>query len=286
MDHNYTGAPMPPGFYNMDCMKAMKGFPDGFFDLAIVDPPYGDGNLSGGVQSLRGTVQQVPQWNRFGQRFDRYKQTGVQSAGGGVARKGPLPPGPERTGGTWAEKYGKKIIAWDVAPEQSYFNELFRVSRNQIIWGGNYFNLPPTRCFLIWRKPITDTFSMAMAEYAWTSFNANAKVWEGAATGNAKNPRFHPTQKPIALYSWILNLYAKPGMKILDTHVGSASSLIACHRHGLEYWGYEIDPVYYQKASERLEKEKSQISVFDIIEDSGEQMSITPDENGLTPVLY
>lgn len=251
----------------MDCMKGMKGFPDKFFDLAIVDPPYGDGNSSGGVQSLLGAVQQVPQWNRFGQRFDRYKQTGVQSAGG-VAREGSLPPGPERTGGTWAEKYGKKIIAWDVAPGKEYFDELFRVSRNQIIWGGNYFQLPPTRCFLIWRKPITETFSMAMAEYAWTSFNANAKVWEGAAMGNAKNPRFHPTQKPVRLYQWILGLFAQPGMRILDTHVGSASSLVACQRAGYtDYWGFEIDEHYYQLANERLERERAQVSLFDMMDD-------------------
>ena len=186
---------------------------------------------------------------------------------GGVAREGQLPPGPERTGGTWAEKYGKKIIAWDVAPGKQYFDELFRVSRNQIIWGGNYFQLPPTRCFLIWRKPITESFSMAMAEYAWTSFNANAKVWEGAAMGNQKNPRFHPTQKPVRLYQWILGLFAQPGMKILDTHCGSASSLVACQRAGYtDYWGFEIDENYYRMANERLERERAQVSLFDMLD--------------------
>lgn len=100
---------------------------------------------------------------------------------------------------------------------------------------------------------------MAMCEYAWTSFNDNAKLFACAPQGTAKERRFHPTQKPIALYTWILNLYAKEGYKILDTHVGSASSLIACYRAGLEYWGFETHKGYYQKATERLETEKAQM---------------------------
>lgn len=104
---------------------------------------------------------------------------------------------------------------------------------------------------------------MAMAEYAWTSLKGNAKVFECAPQGNKTDKRFHPTQKPIALYEWILSRYAKPGMKILDTHVGSASSLIACHRAGLDYWGFEIDETYYKAAKERLEREKMQVSLFD-----------------------
>ena len=103
---------------------------------------------------------------------------------------------------------------------------------------------------------------MAMAEYAWTSFKTNAKVFEAAPQGTTKEQRFHPTQKPVALYSWILDKYATKGMKILDTHVGSASSLVACERAGLDYWGFEIDPVYYEKAKERLQNEKSQMNLF------------------------
>lgn len=171
--------------------------------------------------------------------------------------------GAERTGGTWAGKYGKKIIAWDVAPGKEYFDELFRVSRNQIIWGGNYFELPPTRCFLIWEKYIPENFSMAMCEYAWTSFSGNAKIFKCQPQGTKDDPRFHPTQKPVALYSWILSRYAKPGNKILDTHAGSASSLVACHRAGFDAWGFEIDPDYYAAASERLERERSQVTLFD-----------------------
>ena len=152
----------------------------------------------------------------------------------------------------------KKIISWDVAPEQSYFDELFRVSQNQIIWGGNYFQLPPTRCFLIWRKTnVPQNFTMSMAEYAWTSFNDNAKVFDFSAVGIPG--RFHPTQKPAELYKWILSRYAKPGYKILDTHVGSAASLEACYDLGLDYVGFEIDEEYYARATARLEEAKAQI---------------------------
>lgn len=159
------------------------------------------------------------------------------------------------------EKIRKKIVSWDYAPGEDYFNELFRVSTNQIIWGGNYFSLPPNRCFLVWRKTnIPENFTMAMAEYAWCSFNDNAKVVDLSSLGIAD--RFHPTQKPIALYEWVLSRFSKPGDKILDTHVGSASSLIACERAGLPYVGFELDPDYYRKAVDRLENERAQMSLF------------------------
>lgn len=179
----------------------------------------------------------------------------------------------------------KKIITWDVAPGEEYFKELFRVSRNQIIWGGNYFYLPPTRCFLIWRKlTISESFSMAMAEYAWTSFNDNAKVFEYAPQGKG-NERFHPTQKPVALYEWILNKYAKEGDVILDTHVGSASSLVACHRTGHKFVGFEIDETYYKLAKKRLDAELSQVNIFDFVKDQNEngiQMTLFDGEVGET----
>lgn len=153
----------------------------------------------------------------------------------------------------------KKIIAWDTAPSQEFFDELFRVSRNQIIWGGNYFWLPPCRCFLVWRKlSISESFTMAMAEYAWTSFtgqNANAKVFEHAPQGNPNDPRYHPTQKPIELYTWILRLFAKEGDTIFDPMMGSESSRIAAYKMGYDYTGCEIDPVYFQKGEERFKRE-------------------------------
>jgi len=153
------------GFYNMDCIEGMSKIPDKYFQLAIVDPPYG------------GTEEETKA---------------------------------ERRGGDWAAKYGEHIKEWDIAPKPEYFTELFRISENQVIWGGNYFRLPPTRCFLIWRKPtMSETFSMAMCEYAWTSFRENAKVFEYAPHAQKGETRIHPTQKPIPLYEWILSRYAK-----------------------------------------------------------------------------
>ena len=132
--------------------------------------------------------------------------------------------------------------------------------------GGNYFELPPTRCFLIWRKlSISENFSMAMCEYAWTSFNDNAKVFEYTPQGRPSDNRFHPTQKPVALYEWILNRYAKEGDKILDTHVGSGSSLIACRNTNHKYVGFEIDADYYRLAKERIDRESAQMNIFDFM---------------------
>lgn len=162
----------------------------------------------------------------------------------------------ERTGGTWAAKYGTSIRNWDIAPSDEYFKELFRVSRNQIIWGGNYFNLPPTRCFLIWQKHIPENFTMAMCEYAWTSFDANAKLFKYTSVGKKNDPRIHPCQKPIALYKWLLERYAKPGDKILDTHLGSASSAIAAWELDFDFTGIEIDNDYYESAVKRFENYK------------------------------
>lgn len=222
--------------YNMDCMVAMKEFPNKFFDLAVVDPPYGGGAKVDAEEAFNGAIQ-----GRFGGRFEKYIKA-------------------DRRGGTWAEKYGTNIKHWDIAPTKEYFDELFRVSENQIIWGGNYFQLPPTRCFLIWKKlTISENFTMAMAEYAWTSFNSNAKVFEYQPQDSA---RFHPTQKPVALYAWIFKNYAKQGMKILDTHLGSGSSRIAAYDAKLDFYGYEIDKTYFDKQEERFNKHISQISLF------------------------
>lgn len=194
------------GFYNMDCMQGMAQFPDNYFALAIVDPPYGI-NISHNIG------------RRAGEKPSEYKK-----------------------------------VDWDKeTPTEEYFKELFRVSKKQVIWGGNYFTLPPTKCFLIWRKPqITENVTFSMCEYAWTSLQGTSKEWIGVS--NEKD-RIHPTQKPVALYKWILSRYAKPGDIILDTHVGSASSLIACYRMGYKYVGFELDTEYYNHAKKRLDKE-------------------------------
>lgn len=207
-------------FINCDCMDGMRMFPDNYFDLAIVDPPYGGGFTEGG--GCKG-------W------FTKYHQSDTEK------------------------------VTWDTAPTDEYFKELFRISRNQVVWGGNYFQLPPTKCFLVWRKlSISESFTMAMAEYAWTSFTSNAKVFECAPQDKT---RFHPTQKPVKLYEWILNNYAEKGDVILDTHVGSASSLIACHETGHRFVGFEINKDYYVKARARLEMEMSQMTLYDFLED-------------------
>ena len=156
------------------------------------------------------------------------------------------------------QKPPQNIEFWDFAPPQEYFDELFRVSRNQIIWGGNYFSLPPTRCFLVWRKPILENFTMAMCEYAWTSFNANAKCFEASPVGNPRNPRFHPTQKPVKLYTWLLGLFAKPGWKLLDTHGGSMSSAVAAWRMGFDMDICEINEFYFNEGKRRVEREMRQ----------------------------
>jgi site-specific DNA-methyltransferase (adenine-specific) len=149
---------------------------------------------------------------------------------------------------------------WDVAPEPIYFSELFRVSKNQIIWGGNYYDLPPTRCFLVWDKLISPDFSLAMAEFGWTSFDALAKIYR---MGTPKDGgKIHPTQKPVKLYKCLLTNYAKPGQRILDTHLGSGSSAIAAHNFGFDFVGCELDKEYYDAAVCRFNKATAQISMF------------------------
>ena len=193
-------------------MIGMAEYPDKYFELAIVDPPYGIEN-----------DKQV----RFGNKKDN-------------------------------KKWDKNI------PDNKYFIELFRISKNQIIWGGNYFNLKPTRCFLIWDK-MNGSNDMADCEFGWTSFKTSARIFKHhifTGIGNFNYHSIHPTQKPINLYKWLLKNYAKPGDKILDTHVGSASSLIACIDMGFDYVGFELDPDYYQAACERIKKHTDQIKMF------------------------
>lgn len=149
-------------------------------------------------------------------------------------------------------------------PDSKYFEELFRVSKNQIIWGANNFTLPNYKGFVIWKKlTISETFTMSMAELAYISegLGTTSKIFEYAPQGKANDPRIHPTQKPIALYKWLLTNYAKQGDKILDTHVGSASSLIACEDLGFEYLGFELDEDYYKQAVLRLEEYRNQLKL-------------------------
>ena len=158
--------------------------------------------------------------------------------------------------------YGGKGKKWDnEIPNLEYFAELQRVSKNQIIWGANYFNMPPTRCFLIWDKQQPEGVSFASCEYAWTSFNESAKTFYYRPQG-ADPYRIHPTQKPIKLYKWILNKYANEGDKILDTHLGSGSISIACHDMGFDLTACELDPDYYNAAIKRLTDHQKQLKLL------------------------
>lgn len=161
-----------------------------------------------------------------------------------------------RTGGTWAAKYGTKIHLWDTPPCEEVFAELFRVSKQQIIWGGNYFRLPPSRCFNVWRKlTISEKFTMAMCEYAWCSFDRNAKLWEFAP----QDPeRFHPSQKPVALIARQLEEYTAPGELVLDPFSGSGTTAVACHELGRRFICVERDPEYHRASIERLARVRAQ----------------------------
>ena len=152
---------------------------------------------------------------------------------------------------------------WDaLIPNAEYFSELKRVSKNQIIWGGNYFldYLGATQCFLIWDKVQPHDFSLAMCEMAWCSVQSPAKLWRRSVL--AEKGKIHPTQKPVALYEWLLTNYANPGQSILDTHLGSGSSAIAAHNLGFDFVGTELDADYHAAASKRFEQHKAQGSLF------------------------
>lgn len=205
-----------------DCVEGMKQFPDGYFDLAVVDPPYGIGEDGKSNHS--------------------------------------------RSKKTRAKLYTPKN--WDnEIPSGEYFSELKRVSKNQIIWGGNYFGLPASSCWLIWDKENGDN-DFADCEMAWTSFNTAVRRykfrWAGMLQGDMKNKeeRIHPTQKPIALYNWIFKNYASPGMKILDTHLGSGSSRISADKAGLDFTAFELDPDYFHASDKRFHQHVSQIKLF------------------------
>ena len=207
-----------------DCMEYMAGLPDKAFDLAIVDPPYGIGASAG-----------IRLW--------------------GDKKDAPLDKG------------------WDhAAPTAEYFDELRRVSVDQIIWGSNYFALPPSRGFIFWHKR-QSVPNMSAGELAWTSFDVPAKcfdyMWtnvkEGPGDGfKANKPaNVHPTQKPVPLYRWLLKNYAKPGDKILDTHLGSGSIAIACDLEGFDLVGCEIDADYIKAARHRLAVHQSAPRLFE-----------------------
>lgn len=209
---------------HIDCMEYMRGLPDKAFDLAVVDPPYGIA-----YSELVGVKKQKHGWKE------------------------------------------RRSSKWDIEiPPKEYFHELFRVSKHQIIWGGNYFDLPPTRCYIIWDK--VQRIDQADCEFAWTSFNGSARIFDyarGNESGFApkltheqkKHANIHPTQKPVGLYKWVFENFAKSGYKILDTHLGSGSSAIVADKMGFDFVGCEIDEEYYNAAVKRF-KEATDLGLF------------------------
>ena len=205
--------------YNMDCLAGMREYPDKHFDLAIVDPPYGNIDAIGLTDN---------------------KKNGKQAT----------------------KRKGYKLFE-NISPENEYYIELERISKNQIIWGGNFLGL----CggVIVWQKNGT---AFGEAEVAICSTHKSVKVfeytWNGMIQGDMKTKevRIHPTQKPVKLYEWILMNYAKEGDKILDTHLGSGSSRIACYRNGFDFVGFELDKDYYEAQEKRFKTELMQPRLF------------------------
>lgn len=196
---------------NEDNLKLMSRYEDKYFDLAIVDPPYG-------------ILNKTPRGGDY--KFNK-------------------------------DEYSK----WDIKPTQEYFDELFRVSKNQIIWGGNYFGElwlrnPYNKCFVIWDKNQPESLNnFSMAELAWTSFDKPSKIFHFSVRKNRN--KLHPTQKPVELYEWLLRMFAKKNDKILDTHLGSGTLAVACFNLKFDLIACEISKEYYQKALSKLEEHKS-----------------------------
>jgi site-specific DNA-methyltransferase (adenine-specific) len=218
----------------------MAGLPDKAFDLAIVDPPYGI-NVA---DTTTGTV---------------------------IRNK--------------SDKDNLIRKSWDQStPTAEYWQELFRVSANQIVWGGNYFGdeLGYCKAPILWDKQNGDS-PYADGELAWTSAGLprNLKIWRHQWCGAFKDSergttKIHPTQKPVALYRWLLKNYAKPGQRILDTHLGSGSIAIACELEGYDLVGCEIDADYIAGARKRLADHQAQPRLFDVPKDHGTQMTMDP----------
>jgi site-specific DNA-methyltransferase (adenine-specific) len=200
-------------------MQLMARYPDKYFDLAIVDPPYGILN-----KTARGGDH----------KFNM-----------------------------------KEYSQWDVKPNDEYFEELFRVSKNQIIWGGNYFGLLWSRCvynkgFIVWDKNQPESLNnFSMAEMAWSSLDRPSKIFRYSVRKNRN--KTHPTQKPVELYEWLLKMYAKPSDKILDTHLGSGTIAIACYNAGISLTACEISQTYFEKALDKI-KDAVPNEAFQIIE--------------------
>ena len=204
-----------------DSLQALKSYGDNYFDVAIVDPPYGLGDrlVKGGAKGGMGTMRNLAD---------------------------------------------DKVTTWDdKIPPHEYFTELQRVSKNQIIWGGNYFldYLGKTDGFVVWDK-MNGTNPMADAELAWQNIKGTTRMFRWHHFSGERTTKIHPTQKPVALYKWLLTNYAKPGDKILDTHLGSGSSRIAAYDLGFDFYATELDKDYFDAQEKRFQNFKSQLKLF------------------------
>jgi site-specific DNA-methyltransferase (adenine-specific) len=208
----------------MDCIEGMKQYPDKWFDLAVVDPPYG---------------------------IERFKKCSENDL---------------NTKSVHAKRFQRMETVNNDKPSDEYWSELFRVSKNQIVWGANNFQLPPSEYFLCWNKQQAMP-NFATLEYAWVSMGLKkpAKLFTYSIHKHNQVDKVHPTQKPVALYDWIFHNYAKPDFKILDTHLGSQSSRIAAHKHGLDFTGFELDAEYFDKGNKRFDDFISQTTIFDML---------------------
>lgn len=228
---------------NCDNMELMAQYATGYFDLAIVDPPYGINatKMGSGAPSRGGTISTAKAIK------------GRLNSGGGKLKNRLL---------------NKSAIDWDAAPPPpEYFTELFRVSKNQIIWGGNYFPLPPARCIICWDK-MQPWENFSQWEMAWTSYDRPAKLWRISATGGKNDKKIHPTQKPVELYARILQEFAKPGYKILDTHLGSGTHAVALHQkniydgHNLTLTASERNQMHYADMIDYIKLKTAQQTLF------------------------
>lgn len=201
-------------------MELMKRYPDKYFNLAIIDPPYG---------------------------IERFKKVTTNPSSKDVH----------------AKRFQRMETVNNNKPSDEYWAELFRVSKNQIVWGANNFELPPSEYFLCWNKEQAMP-NFATLEYAWVSMGLKkpAKLFTYSIHKHNQVNKIHPTQKPVALYKWLLDTYAKPGDKILDTHLGSGSIAIACHDYGFELTACELDSEYYDKAIKRIKNHVGQQKLF------------------------
>ena len=211
---------------NEDCLDLMARYPDKYFELAIVDPPYGIG--------FDGEIKEMA--NNNSKKWENAK----------------------------GKNYRRK--SWDSEkPNPAFFNELFRVSKNQIIWGGNYFELPQSSGWIFWNKGVAKDFTLSPGELAWTSYDKSVDMiellWSGFRKCENTN-RIHPTQKPVALYKWLLDKYAKSGDKILDCFLGSGSIAIACHDYNFDLTACELDTDYYNAAMKRINNHTAQLKMF------------------------